>query len=85
MTRLDEGSLRRPDFSPGEAIVLADDQPWTLPIVEARLDVRFLTTAGDATSTVMRIGFAEPLERVERLKQGLPRHQGQRFEGFEAN
>ena len=32
-TRLDELALRRPDFQPGQEVVLADGQAWTLPCI----------------------------------------------------
>ena len=56
MDRIDEKSRRKPGFTPGAAVVLADGQEWTFALPRLRLTPR---RSGD--------GFAVAVNRV-----GLP-------------
>lgn len=52
---------------------------------QARRDSRFIGWAAEVVTMILRVGLTEPLDQAERIKQSIPRHQGQTFEGFEAN
>jgi len=52
---------------------------------QARHDTRFLTVASQVVASTIRLGLKEPMDRLEPLKRGLPRHEGQAFQGFEVN
>lgn len=67
---------RNYDVTPGEADWLLYEGFWR----RARGDGCFLSLAAAASNAIMRLGFAGPLERAERLKAGLPRHRGPAFE-----
>jgi hypothetical protein len=74
---LDEHSLRRPTFSEGHAVTLADGQEWTLPkprirfkprIVEGKVEIgggpSFGPEFDDKLDILFGVAQAEPAERL---------------------